>query len=163
MNKNSICPVCAMTVSSDEISAEHLSIHYNFCSQQCRENFLSQPMLYVGKNAPETGRSEILKCRKFRLDQSLTIPQGEKISKELQQLMGIKQVDIQSQTIAVTYDLRQCRAEQVEACLSGAGVKLGEGWSDRLRLGWMHYTEENELDNLTAQQGACCSHPPKQG
>ena len=163
MIKNTICPVCAMNNVGDEISAEHLSIHYLFCSEQCRTNFLSRPRLYIGKNAKKTGQGEALKCRKFRLGQPLTPTQSEKVSKELGLLMGIKQVDVQSQAIAITYDLRQCRAEQIEACLSGAGIKLGEGWSDRLRLGWIHYTEENELDNLAAQPGACCSHPPKQG
>jgi hypothetical protein len=152
-----------MEATDDLISAEHLGMHYHFCSEQCRTNFLSRPLLYVGKDVEKTDRKEILKCRKFKLDQPLTIPQSEKISKELGLLMGIKQMDVQSQTIAITYDLRQCRAEQVEACLSGAGIKLGEGWSDRLRLGWIHYTEENELDNLNAQPGACCNRPPKQG
>lgn len=163
MNKNTICPVCAMNIVGDEISAEHLSIQYLFCSEQCRTNFLSRPLLYIGKNAIKKDRQEILKCRKFKLDQSLTTSQSKSVSKELGLLMGIKQVDVQSQAIAVTYDLRQCRAEQVEACLSTAGIKLGEGWSDRLRLGWIHYTEENELDSLAAQPGACCNRPPKQG
>jgi YHS domain-containing protein len=159
MINNTICPVCAMKVSSDDISTEHLSIHYLFCSEQCRTNFLSRPLLYIGKNAIMKDRQEILKCRKFRLDQALMPPQSESISKELGLLMG----KAHSQAIAITYDLRQCRAEQIEACLSGAGIKLGEGWSDRLRLGWTHYTEENELDSLAAQPGACCNRPPKQG
>jgi YHS domain-containing protein len=161
MNKQAICPVCAMGVVGEEISAEYLSIHYLFCSEQCRANFLSRPLLYIGKNAKKAGQGEALKCRKFRFDQPLTPTQREKVSKELDLLMGIKQVDVQSQAIAITYDLRQCRAEQIEACLSTAGIKLGEGWSDRLRLGWIHYTEENELDNLVAQPGACCNRPPK--
>jgi hypothetical protein len=152
-----------MDIVDDEISAEHLSIHYHFCSEQCRENFLVRPLLYIGKNAIKKERHEILKCRKFRLDQPLTTSQSESVSKELRLLMGIKQVDVQSQTIAVTYDLMQCRAEQIEACLSTTGIKLGEGWSDRLRMGWIHYTEENELDSLAAQPGACCNRPPKQG
>jgi YHS domain-containing protein len=163
MNKQTICPVCAMNVAGNEISAEYLSIHYLFCSEQCRKNFLSRPGLYIGKDAAKTDRQEILKCRKFRLDQPLTTSQREKVSQEIRLLMGIKQVDVQSQAIAVTYELRQCRAEQIEACLSAAGIKLGEGWSDRLCLGWIHYTEENELENLAAQPGACCSRPPKQG
>ncbi len=163
MNKNMTCPVCAMNVADDKISMQYFGIHYNFCSQQCHENFLSQPKLYVGKDAKKAGRQEVLKCRKFKLGQSLTILQIKKVGQELGQLMGIKQVDVQSQAIAVTYDLRQCRAEQIETCLAGAGIKLGEGWSDRLRLGWIHYTEENELDSLAAQPGACCNRPPKQG
>lgn len=163
MIKQAICPVCAMDVVGDEISAKHLSIQYLFCSQQCRANFLSRPLLYIGRNAKRTGQREALKCRKFKLNQPLTPTQSEKVSEELGLLMGIKQVDIQRQAIAITYDLRQCRAEQIEVCLAGTGIKLGEGWSDRLRLGWIHYTEENELDNLVTQPGACCNHPPKQG
>ena len=161
MDQTSICPVCAMEATDALISAEHLGIHYHFCSEQCRTNFLSRPLLYVGKDAKKAGRQETLKCRKFRLEQPLTTPQSDSISKELGLLMGVRQVEIQSQAIAITYDLRQCRAEQIEACLSGAGITLGEGWSDRLRLGWVHYTEENELDNLVEQPGACCNRPPK--
>jgi len=163
MNKQAICPVCAMDVAGDDILAEHLSIHYNFCSEQCRTNFLSRPLLYVGRDAETAERQEILKCRQFRFDQPLTSAQSEKVSRELGLLMGVKQVDVQGQAIAVTYNLRQCRAKQIEARLSAAGIKLGEGWSDRLRLGWIHYSEENELDHLAEPSGACCNRPPKQG
>jgi YHS domain-containing protein len=152
-----------MPATDNLLSTEHLGIHYSFCSEQCRTNFLSRPRLYVGKDAEKEDRHAILKCRKFRLDQPLTILQSEEVSKEVGLLMGVKQVDVQSQVIVVTYDLRQCRAEQIEAYLSGAGIKLRERWSDRLRRGWIHYTEENELDNLDAQPGACCNRPPKKG
>lgn len=58
MNKQMICPVCLMNATNNEISAEHMSICYLFCSEQCRENFLARPLLYVGRHAGKEDRQK---------------------------------------------------------------------------------------------------------
>lgn len=163
MTHTSICPVCDMTATDSPIMAEHLGIRYRFCSEQCRANFIARPRLYVGMSVEKEGRKESIKCRKFRLDRDLSSSQTEEIGRALAQLMGVRETKVRKRSIAITYDLLQCRAEQIEACLFAAGIKLGGGWSHRLRLGWIHYAEENELDNLDAPAAACCSRPPAKG
>lgn len=155
------CPVCGMTVTDTSPDAEHLGMHYRFCSQQCRENFMRRPSLYVGKNAPKRQGKAVHKCRKFRIDTPLAAAEAEQLDRALQQLMGIERVDIHGRDIAIGYDLLQCTAAQIEQCLQECGAHLGQGWGSRLRSGWRRFTEENELDNLAAGEGACCNRPPQ--
>ncbi len=75
-------------------------------------------------------------------------------------MMGILDVRITGEKVAVTYDLFEATAEQIERDIEQAGAKLGAGWASRLRRGWVHYTEENELDNLAVSNMACCNTPP---
>lgn len=155
------CPVCDMPVDAHIPAIEHLGIRYAFCSQQCHENFLQRPALYVGRNAPKRQGMAIHKCRKFRLNAPLDTHQAGVVADALWQLMGIEQVDIRGAEVAIAYDLMQCKAAQIEACLQQSGAGLGKGWSSRLRSGWRQFTEENELDNLAAAERACCNRPPR--
>jgi hypothetical protein len=50
--------------------------------------------------------------------------------------------------VTITYDLLQATADQLEAKMGEVGVKLGEGWAERLRRGFVHYMEECEVGNL---------------
>lgn len=127
MTHTSICPVCDMTATDSPIMAEHLGIRYRFCSEQCRANFIARPRLYVGMSVEKEGRKESIKCRKFRLDRDLSSSQTEEIGRALAQLMGVRETKVRKRSIAITYDLLQCRAEQIEACLFAAGIKLGGG------------------------------------
>ena len=45
----------------------------------------------------------------------------------------------------MTYDCCKATAEQIEAVLAEAGARLGNGWAERLRRGFVHYTEECEI------------------
>lgn len=164
MNKQMVvntCPVCGMNVEYDDWTETHTGIQYLFCSSQCRDNFRERPLLYTGKNA---GNVHVrLMQRRFRLESSLDSSQAEIVRGELCAMMGVEQIEVEGDQISLTYDLLQCTVGQVEECLKQAGVRLGEGWSDRLKRGWMKYKEENELDNLVTQPGACCNRPPGKG
>ncbi|WP_296844398.1 YHS domain-containing protein [Thiobacillus sp.] len=68
-------PVCGMEVSRDSFAMEHLGIHFAFCSQQCQDRFKANPHLFIGvpgKQAPKQKGLEIIKRRRFRLEQPLT-------------------------------------------------------------------------------------------
>lgn len=78
-------------------------------------------------------------------------------------MMGVQDVQVSESKVSVTYDLLEATAVQVEEALEQAGAKLGVGWSERLKRGWVHYTEENELDMLAAADGACCNRSPGRG
>jgi len=154
------CPVCGMYISAGRYAAEHLGVTYSFCSHQCKENFLEHPGLYAGfKTAKKQGK-EILKRRKFRLDHTITAEQADMVVHALEHLMGVQSVKVHDKTVEIIYDLLQCKAKQVEHCLVEVGAKFGTGWADRMRLGWILYTEENELDHLEADAGSCCNRSP---
>lgn len=153
-------PVCGMRVSRDAFAVEHLGIHYAFCSQQCQDRFKANPHLYVGapgKQAPRQKGQEIIKQRRFRLEQPLTDAQATVLVEALGSMMGIKRLEVTGDTIAIRYDLLQATAEQIEARIGQAGMLLGTGWAERLQRGFVHYAEECEVGNLevTSHRGHC--------
>ncbi|MDQ6951889.1 MAG: hypothetical protein Q9M26_09525 [Mariprofundales bacterium] len=145
-----ICPVCGMDSADSVIYAEHIGITYHCCTLACRENFLARPQLYVGKRALAISGRESMKCRRFALERRLDHLQQVHLRQALQRLMGIHRLAIETDRVSVTYNLLEVTAEQIERALSDAGLSLGSGWSGRLKRGWIHYSEENELDNLAA-------------
>jgi len=161
--KQGACPVCGMDADDSAICAEHLGITYCFCTEQCRENFIARPKLYIGKKmAMSEGRS-VIKRRQFKLDQAIAGMRREDLLVALNQLMSVRNVSIEGERISIDYNLLEINAEQIEAVLVKAGASMGSGWSERLKRGWVHYTEENELDNLAADDAACCNKAPSKG
>ncbi len=157
------CPVCGMDAGGSTICAEHLSIEYHFCTAQCRENFLARPKLYTaGQSAGGSGR-KVVKRRSFTLDSPVDLVHREHLIGVLELLMGIQHVNIDQRKISIDYNLIEITASQIEQALENAGATLGSGWSERLKRGWVHYTEENELDHLAAGEAACCNKPPAKG
>jgi len=157
------CPVCGMGTTDSAICADYLGIEYHFCMQQCRENFLARPKLYVGKQSlAKTGR-QIIKRRKFTLEQPLVGMRREDLMLALNQLMSVRNVSIAGNRVEIDYNLLELNAGQIEATLEKAGASMGAGWAERLKRGWIHYTEENELDNLASGDAACCNKPPAKG
>jgi len=152
-----------MDAEDSPIHADHIGITYHFCSQQCRENFLDRPKLYVGIHAVRRAGREVVKHRTFLLDHPVEGIQPDQVIHALKQLMGVRDVRVNGREICITYDLLEATAEQLEQAISEVGARLGSGWAARLKHGWMHYSEENELDNLEAGEPACCNRPPAKG
>lgn len=157
------CPVCDMDAKDSTIIAGHTGIEYHFCSRQCRENFLARPTLYVGKQSAMLAGKAIIKRRTFLLDCTVEKAVEQQLINVLQKMMGVGEVQINGREIAVSYNLLEATAEQLERAISDAGAALGSGWAARLKHGWMYYTEENELDNLSSDGGPCCNKPPTKG
>ncbi len=157
------CPVCGMDAEHSKICADHIGIKYRFCSQQCRENFLARPTLYVGRQAAKLAGKVVIKRRTFLLDHAVGEAMEYQLNDALRQMMGVRDVRVNGREISVTYDLLEDTAEQVEQALADAGAAFGSGWAERLKRGWVHYTEETELDNLAAGDAACCNKPPAKG
>ncbi len=144
-------PVCGMQVSRDSFAMEHLGIHYAFCSQQCQDRFKANPHLYIGvpgKQAPKQKGLEVIKQRRFRLEQPLTDEEAAILAKELGAMMGIQSMEVTGDTLSITYDLLQATAEQIEARIGEVGGLLGTEWAERLQRGFVHYIEECEAGNL---------------
>lgn len=154
MNTTVKDPVCGMEVEPHRFETVYAGIHFAFCSEQCRQRFAAHPHLYIGvpgEKAPKQTGAELLKRRRFRLDTPLTAQGTAILKEELGAMMGVKELEIQGDVVTITYDLLQATAEQLEARMVEAGVRLGEGWAERLRRGFVHYQEENEVGNLEVQ------------
>ena len=155
------CPVCGMDTSGSEITSDHLGISYHFCSQQCLQNFSSHPKIYLGiKSEKQKGKS-VIKKRSFVLGSSIPRSDANTLEDALSEMMGIREVQISGEKVSITYDLLEVTAMQIEQVLEKEGIKLGSGWSDRLKRGWIQYTEENELNILSSTDSACCNRPPR--
>ncbi|MDT8376758.1 MAG: YHS domain-containing protein [Mariprofundaceae bacterium] len=157
------CPVCGMDASTSEITTEHLGISYHFCSLQCMENFADHPHLYLAVKSPKRKGKSVIKKRSFTLDTPITEPGLDTLKTDMCNMMGIRDLQVTGTKVSVTYDLLEVTAIQVEQRLEQAGARLGAGWADRLKRGWIHYTEENELDHLAATDTTCCNKPPGRG
>jgi YHS domain-containing protein len=144
-------PVCGMVVDVHKVETSYEGIHYAFCSNQCLERFESNPHLYIGHpghKAPKQRGVKIVKRRRFKLEQTLSLSDAKVLAKELYDMMGISKIDIDGMEIDVTYDLMEATAEQIEDRMVDIGIKLGEEWSQRLRRGLIHLLEETEVSSL---------------
>ncbi|MBI5897127.1 MAG: hypothetical protein HZB24_14365, partial [Desulfobacterales bacterium] len=50
--------------------------------------------------------------------------------------------------IEISYDLLQVSADDIEVALTAAGVRLGQGWTERLQRACTHQVEEWEIEGL---------------
>jgi len=158
MNTSDVCPVCGMLAVPEIASVEHHKMYFYFCSQQCRESFVARPKLYA--TSPEKERDEVVKQRTLRLNESLEEKVATLIIAYLSEMMGVKNVLVDGNRIRITYDLLQVTEKQIEAALGEIGVQLGGGWLERLHRGWVHDSEETELENRAASAAPCCNKPP---
>jgi YHS domain-containing protein len=144
-------PVCGMQVGRDSFPLDHLGIHYAFCSRQCQDRFRANPHLYIGlpgEPAPKQQGQEVIKRRRFRLEQPLTDAEAARLAEALGGFMGIMQTEIAGNTVIITYDLLQASAEQITTRMGEIGLSMGAGWAERLQQGFIHALEECELDSL---------------
>ena len=158
-----VCPVCGMDAIDSSVFADHLGITYYFCMEQCRENFLARPALYIGKKPPRHVGRSIIKRRRFKLDRPIAGMHREDLLTALNQLMSVRNVSIEGDRLSIDYNLLEINAGQIETALVETGASMGSGWAERLKRGWVNYTEENELDNLAAGAAPCCNKPPAKG
>ncbi len=141
-------PVCGMLVDPEQLVVTFEGMRFAFCSEQCREHFLANPHLYIGKPgepAPKQSGQLVLKRRRLHLDKPLTSAQAEEVADELRAMMGVTSIDISGNEISITYDLLQSTAGQIEGRLQQAGERLGQGWSVRLQRAFIHFLEESEV------------------
>jgi len=152
------CPVCGMDIINNNYPLEHYKVIYQFCSSQCRENFNDHPSLYLGSLARPN--VEIIKSRRIRLSASPSPKLAGSIKDNLQQLMGVKDLQLDGRSIRIRYDLKQATFAQIERSLENIGFILDDAWWRRFKRGLIKYIESNELENLATPQVACCNRPP---
>ena len=71
--------------------------------------------------------------------------------------MGVKKVGVLEQSIFVTYDLIQVSLEDIENSIVMMIGKLDGSLTETIKRGFIHYTEECELENLAhlSKSGGC--------
>ncbi|MFQ5644558.1 MAG: YHS domain-containing protein [Thiogranum sp.] len=147
-------PVCGMQVAPDQHAVAYQQMYFAFCSAQCKERFLANPHLYIGRpgsKAPAQGGKEVLKHRKLKLDEALPDDLARQVIASVKEMMGIRYIEITADTIDIKYDLLQVTEAQIESALAGVGAALDRRWSERLRRAFMHYFEETEISGLEVQ------------
>ena len=106
-------PVCAMMVDEGALQVLHRGVGYAFCSQQCRERFVSAPGLYVGRKllAPKQKGMEMIKCRRMVLGVPLTQAQFVELNDALLSMMGVTAVRSAEPMADSGLDLRRTKSE----------------------------------------------------
>ena len=80
-----------------------------------------------------------------------------RIRNSLQSLMGFKSVGFLESSVYVTYDLLQVSLDDIEKNIIASIGKLDDSWTEKIKRGFIHYTEECELENLAhlSKDGKC--------
>lgn len=147
------CPICGMEVDHSENGILYQQMHFAFCSGQCEARFLAHPHLYIGypgQPAPKQEGQVVLKRRRLHLAHPLSVVDAVVVQEVLGKLMGVNAVTASDDSIEVTYDLLQVGLKELEAALSGAGVRLGGDWVRRLHYALTHESEEWQLESREA-------------
>lgn len=103
---------------------------------------------------------EVIKSRRLKLARRPTTEEEARFYAHLLKQRGVRSCSVNGDgTLEVTYNLLETRLPEIAEGLRKAGLALSGHWAHRFRRWWASYTEENELDNLTAPESPCCSNP----
>jgi len=70
--------------------------------------------------------------------------------------VSMVKIDRDKKDIYVEYDLEKCSEEAIEHWMVKAGFVLDDSFMERMKRGFIHYTEENARDNLGSKPHSCC-------
>lgn len=153
------CPVCGMDATQIDLWRSYRGVRHFFCSQQCVDRFIAHPSLYCGD--PKHGMSEKQKGRieirrhKIVFSDPLSSDHMANVAEAVRSMMGIKNMNVSRDAFFVTYDLLEVSLEEIEKTIERVLGKIDSPMIDHVKRGWIHYTEECELENL--------AHPSKEG
>ena len=108
-----------------------------------------------------TIKDPIVKKRKFDIE---NIPEATGIRRIKESLRGINgiraaEIDTKKGILQLEYDLRQIKFEDIEKVIERSGLELSRKRFQRWKRGMAKFTEQNELDNLSAPASSCCEDP----
>jgi len=78
----------------------------------------------------------------------MTDAEARTVRRGLNQMMGVKRVEVTGDRVTMVYDLLEVTEQQLVDQLAHLGARIGDGWADRLRHAFVHYQEDTELSNL---------------
>jgi len=165
--------VCDMMVAEGENQYVYHDVAYAFCSQQCRERFIAAPRLYVRRRRllePAPKRLKVIKHNRIILGRPLEHTEFCALKDALQSMMGVLEVSpdglmnekpsdltrykdgnlmrVPIDALAITYDLLQATAEQLERKCVEFNASPRNDWGDKLLRNYIHYLERCDLQDL---------------
>ena len=77
---------------------------------------------------------------------------------KLKEVKGVSLVRIEPERgdILVEYDILKCREEEIEKCMVEVGFVLEDSLRERVKRGWIHFTEQNEQAEIKHGESAPC-------
>ena len=89
------------------------------------------------------------------------VSNAEKYADALRKQNGVIEVEVDTNKgrLAVRYNLKLITMEKIESVLAEQGYAWPNSFWQRSKRNWLHYTEQNELDNANVPDAPCCSHP----
>lgn len=107
----------------------------------------------------------LIKKRKFAVAGMEDQGNVNKVKEYLNKKEGISAVNVDSQKgfVRVEYDLRKINFETIEKSIKELGFSLSKKIKEKFKREMAKFTEQNELDNLTATPSSCCEDPKERG
>lgn len=104
---------------------------------------------------------ELIKKRTIKTTNMTCSKCEEKIIDKLSKVAGVRSVKADHVTgnVYIVYDLLYVELKDIESVLSDIGYPVNKRLLSWMRDGFVHFTEENERDNLIAKPAICCSDP----
>ncbi|MFX0141602.1 MAG: heavy-metal-associated domain-containing protein [Candidatus Hodarchaeota archaeon] len=102
---------------------------------------------------------KLIKTRKIRLSGS-SRNFTRKIAQQLSEMNGVNKLEFNERkgVLTITYDLESIMFKKIEEMLTAQGLQLDNSLLARWKRGWVHFSEQNELDNFHVQP-SCCTDP----
>jgi len=140
-----------MRVDTAEFEYNYLHINYWYCSEQCKQRFIANPGLYVGKPGEKSPRQqgrEIIKKRRISLGKPLSQETRVALVQCMSNIMGIKKAQYDKNDIVIEYDLLEVTAKQIISALLNAGLELESGVLQGIKQSLIDVAEETQLASL---------------
>lgn len=106
-------------------------------------------------------KERLIKKRKFAVTGIKDQRNADEIKESLMRKAGMIEVDVDCREgfVRIKYDLKKTKFETIEESIKEIGFGLSQKIKEKLKRGMAKFTEQNELDNLTASPSSCCSDP----
>jgi len=98
--------------------------------------------------APKQKGDVLIKKRRIRLLSVISNDARARLITAITKLMGVQDISIEGDEVLVVYDLMKIALEDIEAVIVKSVGQLDEAVTEKIKRGFIHYSEECELDNL---------------
>ena len=146
------CPVCHMTEINRSLLFNYQGVDHYFCSSQCLERIKEHPHLFVGDpkhgSSPKQKGQTVWKKRRIGFARPVSDELKAVLEQSLLSLMGVETLVFEKACLCVTYDLLRVPLGQIEMTIEQTAANFRSGVVERVKRGFIHYSEEFELDNL---------------
>lgn len=103
---------------------------------------------------------EIIKKRDIHVEEMTCGGCERNIDETLSAIDGVKDVKVDRKgSVHIKYDLMKVNLQCIEEKIKEINFRLGTGFFDRLKRGFINFTEENERGNMNAAPHSCCTIP----